>query len=532
MSTTNRTIARAGIIVSGAFLASRLLGWLRVIVIGNAFGGESAQLDAFYAAFRIPDLLYQLAAAGALSSALIPMLAELFAKDETDRAWRLVSTIANLMLVTLAVLGAIVFVTAPLLVKEIIAPGFDTETQALTAELTRIMVLSATFLALGAVATSVLNSQHRFAAAAVAPICYNLAIIGAAVILAPSLGAIGLAIGVVAGAIAHLAVQLPPVRRLGYRWRPVADTRDPVARRTLALMTPRAIGLGATQITFVVVTALATTLGVGAVTAFTIAFTLLQIPIGIIGVPLGVVLFPSLSREVALGNQDVFRALLVRALRVIVFVMLPIAVLTAILPTESVALLFPTFTPIRRPADRGDPAGVLDRPRRPRPHRRPRPRVLRDARTRVTPVLVAVVAVVVNTTLAVVLVGPLGLPGHRPGHRHRGLARGWGMLILLWRRTPGLDLTTVGWVGHPDRRCRRPGRRDRPPGRTVRPARPCWPGRSTGLVGACRGSSSPSCSSARPSGWCSRAVALALRIDRPALYRRAHGRRAPSPAPT
>ena len=445
MSTTNRTIARAGLIVSGAFLASRLLGWVRVVVIGNAFGGESAQLDAFYAAFRIPDLLYQLAAAGALSSALIPMLAGLFAKAELDRAWRLVSTIVNLMLVTLAVLGAIVFVTAPLLVSTIIAPGFEPETQALTAQLTRIMVLSATFLALGAVATSVLNSQHRFAAAAIAPICYNLAIIGSAVILAPSLGAVGLAIGVVAGAIAHLVIQLPPVRRLGYRWRPVTDTRDPVARRTLALMAPRAIGLGATQITFVVVTALASTLGVGAVTSFTIAFTLLQIPIGIIGVPLGVVLFPTLSREAALGNLDVFRALLVRAMRVIVFVMIPVAGLTAILPTESVALLFPTFTPsaVQLTAATllafsvGLVAHALIAVLA---------RAFYATQDTLTPVLAAVGAVVVNTVLAVILITPLGLPGIALAIAIAAWLEAGALLLLLWRRTPGLDLTTVGWV--------------------------------------------------------------------------------------
>ncbi len=113
------------------------------------------------------------------------------------------------------------------------------------------------------------------------------------------MGAVGLAIGVVAGSLGHLVVQLPPLRAIGAQFRPVIDLADDAARRALTLMAPRAIGLGASQITFVVVTALATTLGVGAVTAFTIAFTLLQIPIGVIGVPLGVVLFPSLSREAA-----------------------------------------------------------------------------------------------------------------------------------------------------------------------------------------------------------------------------------------
>ncbi len=123
------------------------------------------------------------------------------------------------------------------------------------------MLLGPIFLALGSVATSLLNAQGRFAAAALAPIVYNLAIIGAAVLLAPSMGVTGLAIGVVAGSIGHLLVQLPAVLRLGFRYTRRIDLADPQARKALALMAPRAIGLGATQITFVVVTSIASTHG-------------------------------------------------------------------------------------------------------------------------------------------------------------------------------------------------------------------------------------------------------------------------------
>jgi putative peptidoglycan lipid II flippase len=437
-----RTLARAGLIVSGAFLVSRLLGWLRVVVIGNAFGA-SAELDAFYAAFRIPDLLYQLVAAGALSSALIPVLAELFARDEERRAWRVVSTIADLILVALVVLGLVVLVTAPVLVDTVIAPGFDAQAKALTVDLTRIMVLSATFLALGAVATSVLNARRRFAAAAIAPIIYNLAIIGGALFLAPSMGAAGLAVGVVAGAAAHLLVQLPALSRLGYRWLPSLDTGDAATRQAIVLMIPRAIGLGASQITFVVVTALATTLGVGAVTAFTIAFTLLQIPIGLIGVPLGIVLFPSLSHEVAVGNMAEFRGLLGRALRAIIVVMLPVAVITALLRTETVALLFPAFTAsdVAWTADTllaltiGLVAHALIAVLA---------RAFYAQQDTRTPVMAAILAVLINTTLAVALVGPVGLPGVGLAIAIAAWIEAGTLSVLLWRRVRGLD--TAGLV--------------------------------------------------------------------------------------
>ena len=144
----------------------------------------------------------------------------------------------------------------------------------------------------------------------------------AALFLAPTLGVTGLAIGVVAGSLAHLLVQLPSVLRLGFRYTRLIDLSDPQARKALALMAPRAIGLGATQITFVVVTSIASTLQPGAISAFNIAFTLLQIPIGVIGVPLGVVVFPALSREAALGRAEEFAALLSRAVRLLLFVML------------------------------------------------------------------------------------------------------------------------------------------------------------------------------------------------------------------
>ncbi|MDQ3128464.1 MAG: murein biosynthesis integral membrane protein MurJ, partial [Chloroflexota bacterium] len=405
-----QAIARAGLIVSGAFLVSRVLGWVRLVVIGNAFPA-GPELDAFFTAFRLPDLMFQLVAAGALSSAVIPVVSALLANGEMPRAWRVVSTIANLMLLALLGLGIVVLVGAPLIV-EAMAPGFDDAQVARTVDLTRIMVLSPIFLALGALVTSVLNAQGRFAAAAIAPIVYNLAIIGGALFLAPSLGVTGLAIGVVGGSIAHLLVQVVPLRSRGFRYDRAVDTTDPEARQALKLMAPRALGMGASQITFVVATALASNLVVGSITAFNFAFILLQIPVGVIGVPLGVVVLPSLSREAAMGNLHEFAALMSRAIRLILFVMLPITGIAIVLRNELVRLLFGFSrfddAALRLTADTllaflvGLTAhaliAVLARAFYAR----------QDTRT---PVAAAIFAVVVNSTLAVVLVGPLGLPG-------------------------------------------------------------------------------------------------------------------------
>ena len=183
--TRTAALARAGLIVSAAFLLSRLLGYVRGSAMAAVFG-LSAELDAFYAAFRLPDLMFQLVAAGALSAALVPILSGLLATNESQRAWRIVSTVATLILVALLLLAVVFFLAAPTIVPLI--TDFKGEQLQQTIELTRIMLLSPILLALGAVATSALNARGRFAAAAIAPSVYNIGIIFGAVVLSPLLG--------------------------------------------------------------------------------------------------------------------------------------------------------------------------------------------------------------------------------------------------------------------------------------------------------------------------------------------------------
>jgi len=436
------TLARAGLVVSAAYLASRLLGYLRVVVIGTTFGA-GPELDAFFAAFRIPDLVFQLVAAGAVASALVPIVSGLRATGDAARAWRIVSTVANLMLVGLVVLAAAAFVLAPVLVP-LITPGFDDAQLARTIDLTRLMLVGPILLGLGSVATAALNGSRRFAASALAPIVYNLAIIGAAVLLGPSMGVTGLAIGVVAGSAAHLLIQLPPLARVGFRYVPRVDLSDGDARDALVLLAPRAVGLGATQLIFVVLTALASDLGPGAISAYTIAFALLQIPIGVIGIPLGIVLFPSLAGELAQGRVGSYLALIERGLRVGLFVMLPLAALGMVLRVQVVQLLlgYGRFGDaaidltaatllmflIGLPAHAG--LDVLSRAFYAR----------RDTRT---PVLGVVLSMAITIAVANALVPRLGLPA-------LGLALSTGTWIeaallafILRRREPAFDLRGI-----------------------------------------------------------------------------------------
>ncbi|HET7830547.1 MAG TPA: murein biosynthesis integral membrane protein MurJ [Candidatus Limnocylindrales bacterium] len=439
---TTRSLARAGIIVTLAFGISRILGYLRYVVIAAAVPNPS-QLDAFFAAFRIPDFLFQLVAAGALSSAMIPVVAGLFATDASARAWRVVSTVTTLVLSALAVLAVLVLVFAPVLVP-IITPGFDQAQLEMTIQLTRVMVLAPLFLAAGAVATSVLNARNRFGAAALAPIVYNLGIIVGALLFVPVFGVVGLAVGVVIGSIGHLLVQVPILRRIGARIRPRLDLKDADARKTLVLMAPRALGLGAVQVVFLVMTSLASTLTTGAIAAFTFAFAVLQIPIGVIGVPLGVVLLPSLSREAAIGDADAYRRLLVRALRLLAFVMVPIAALGFVVSGDITRLLFDYGSTDPRLLDTTSVAlqafllgvtahaliAVLAR-------------AFYARQDTLTPVVAALVAVGVDIAAAVVLVGQLGVVGLALAIAIGAWVETLILAGILGRRVEGLDLGSV-----------------------------------------------------------------------------------------
>ena len=439
MTLAQKTLARAGLIVTSAILASRVLGWLRTVVISSTFGA-SAQLDAYFAAFRIPDLIFQLVAAGALSTALIPVLAGLLARGEDDHAWRVLASVGNAMLLALGVLAVLVALAAPVLVP-LITPGFTEAQLELTVTMTRVMLLSPIFLAAGAVVGSALNASGRFAAAAGAPLLYNLAIIAAALLLAPAMGVEALAVGVVAGSILSLLVQLPQLRRLPhFRYRATVDLRDPPAREALLLMVPRAIGLGVTQITFLVNTALATTLGAGALTAYNVAFTILQIPIGLVGLPLGIVLLPSLSRAAALEQDREFGRLLVRATRLLLYALLFLTTVLMVLRVQVVTVLFDYGRFDAQAIDQTSQAllvfmlglaahGLIQL----------LARAFYAHKDTRTPVIAAILSVVVNVVVSVATVGALGLAGLALGIAAGAWFEALLLLALLVRRSVAIE---------------------------------------------------------------------------------------------
>lgn len=437
-----RAIAMAGLVVMAGIVLSRLLGWVRTAVFYAEYGGQSGQLDAFFAAFRVPDTLFQLVAAGAVGSALVPVASELLAKGEPERARRLISTIANLMVLVLIPVTILVWLAAPIIVP-IIAPSPDPAKVALEIELTRWMLFSPVLLAIGAVMTAGLYSIGIFGAPSLAPNMYNIGIIVCAIALTPFMGIYALATGVVVGAACHVLTQTLNVRRHGlYRF--TIDLRDPAVRETLKLMAPRALGLGVTQIVFLVNTFFALSLGDGPNSIYTGAFTALQIPVGLIGVPLGIVMLPPLSQAIARGDTERFRRLVDQALRLLLYVVVPLTGFMFVLAAPSIALLYQhgrfsatdteTMTPVFVVFLLGLIAHVLIALLAP---------VFYAGKDTRTPVTAALLAVAVDVTAAVVLFPTFHLMG-------LALAIGLGawsevtLLLFLMERRVGFDLRPLG----------------------------------------------------------------------------------------
>lgn len=337
--TARGVVVRASLILAIATVASRVLGWLRLVVIGSQFGA-TRELDAYFAAFVIPDAIFQLVVAGALFTALVPIFAGYRARGSEAEGWRLASAVASVLVAALTAFAVLMAVFAPLIVP-LIAPGFDQPTTDLTVELTRIMLLSPIFIGMGTVATGLLNTYDRFVPGAIAPLVYNVAIIVAAALLVPLLGVHALALGVAAGAIAHLAIQLPSLTAIARgRFKPLRVWRHSAVRRVAWLMAPRTLGLAAAQLNFVISTLLASGLREGSVAAFNYAFQLSLIPVGIVGVSIAVALFPTLSRDAALGRFSEVRGAVAGSLRVIIFISAPITALMVVLAEPLTAVFF------------------------------------------------------------------------------------------------------------------------------------------------------------------------------------------------
>lgn len=335
-------LLRALATVSGMTLMSRILGFVRDFVVARAFGAGMAT-DAFFVAFRLPNLLRRMFAEGAFSQAFVPILAEYKNKRGEAETHRLVNHVASalgLAVLLVSILGAI---ASPLIIYAT-APGFSADASKfeLTVQLTRITFPYIFFMSLVALAGGVLNTWSRFAIPAFTPVLLNLSFIAMALVAAPYFDPPVLALGwaVFIGGLAQLALQLRPLAKIGMLPRFSLDFSDPGVRRILKLMAPAILGVSISQISLLINTVFASFLPSGSVSWLYYADRLMEFPAGMLGVALGTILLPSLSKMHADKNPVEFSALLDWGLRLTLMLTLPAALGLALLAVPLITTLF------------------------------------------------------------------------------------------------------------------------------------------------------------------------------------------------
>jgi putative peptidoglycan lipid II flippase len=328
--------------VSGMTLLSRILGFVRDFVIARSFGAGMLT-DAFFVAFKLPNLLRRLFAEGAFSQAFVPLLAEYRNRCGEAETKLLVDRTATVLFVVVLLVAVVGIIGAPLLIY-ISAPGFsaDADKFALTVELTRITFPYILFMALVALAAGILNTWSRFALPAFTPVLLNLSLIGGALFAAPWFDppVLALAWAVFLGGMLQLALQLPALKRIGmlprFDWAP----NDPGVRRVLTLMGPAVLGVSVSQVSLLINTIFASFLPSGSVSWLYYADRLMEFPAGLLGAALGTILLPSLARCHAGERREEFSSLLDWGLRLTLMLTLPAALALAMLAVPLVATLF------------------------------------------------------------------------------------------------------------------------------------------------------------------------------------------------
>lgn len=375
----SKTITSAAVVLGAASLASRILGMLRDRILAGQFGAGD-ELDIYFAAFRIPDLIYSLLVVGALTAGFIPVFTSYWngrkdvhnnssspqvrgsvpegrRGDENilstpppssseegrigDEAWYLANGVLNIIAVGLIVVCIILALLARKIVP-LITPGFSPEKITATANLTRLIFLSPIFLGISGVFSGILQSFKKFLAFALAPILYNLGIIFGALFLVKYFGIYGLGIGVIMGAFFHMLIQIPPAITSGFHYQWVLDFYHSGIRRIGKLMVPRTLSLGVTQLNFLAMTFIASTLASGSIAVFNFAYNIYSLPFGIFAVSYAVATFPLLSESAAKKDWGSFSKDFSSAFRQILFFLIPAAVFLIILRAQIVRVILGT----------------------------------------------------------------------------------------------------------------------------------------------------------------------------------------------
>ena len=329
-------LARSTLIIAFFFVMEKALGYLRYLMIGRQFQ-ISAELDAFYAANNLPDLLFALISGGALAMAFIPVLSEKLAKEGRRAAWDLFSRIGNLVFLVTGGVSLVLAIFAGPLVDAVVTPGFPLEQRQLVTELMRLNLISTMLFSLAGLVIAGLQSNQHFWLPALAPTLYDVGTLIGVTVLSPEvgytlgpvtlpafgLGVHGLVYGTILGALLFLGVQVPGLLHYGFRWTPAINLRHPDVRKVLRLLGPRVLTMFFIHLVFLAQDNIASWLAVGSVSALVYGWLFFQFPESIIGTALGQALLPTLSEQITRQEVDNFRQTVTRAVRILLSLALP-----------------------------------------------------------------------------------------------------------------------------------------------------------------------------------------------------------------
>lgn len=438
------SIFSAAMVIMATVAASRILGLVRDRMLAARFTAD--ELGIYFAAFRLPNLLFELLVMGALSTAFIPVISGLIAKNRDKEAFHVASSVINIGILAFLVVSTLLFIFSKEVAK-IIAPGFNEDELTRLATFTRIMLLGQVPpLLIGNFLTGILQSYRLFIVPALAPVVYNIGIILSIIFLTPTLGLYAPVWGVVIGAVLFLIIQIPLVYSLGYRYQLSADYKNKEVRVVGKLMLPRTFGMAISQIDTTVDLILASLLGARNVTIFNFAQHLQLVPIGLFGIPIATAALPSLSTSNVNQSRNEFTNLLISSFNQILFLVLPASVILIVLRIPIVRLVFG--------AERFDwsatvitgktlAAFSISLAAQSVIHLLTRAFfALHDSKT---PVVIGIVSIIINTLLSIFFITWLKLPvwGLGLSASIASIVNAFCLMVILYKKLDGLNLNKL-----------------------------------------------------------------------------------------
>lgn len=333
---SQNSIRAASLLLVVTLALSNVLGLFRDHFLARYI--STANLDVYFASFRIPDLIFNFLILGAIYSALVPIFSDLKAKGDMQHAWKVVNVILNVFMLAMAFSAIVIYILMPYLVK-IIVPDFTTDKMSQMIKLSRMLMLTPLFFSASYVISGVLNSYNRFVAYSFAPLLYNLSIITGILILGPSMGIEGIVYFVLIGSILHLLIQLPTAFKLGFKYQVILDLKDKAVLSVFKLMIPRTVTMGISQILLLIFTSIASALATGSISAFNFANNIQTVPTVVFGSSMATAIFPTLTEAASISNNEKFCNYMNKTIRTISYLIIPISVAMYLLRAQIIRLI-------------------------------------------------------------------------------------------------------------------------------------------------------------------------------------------------